>query len=1182
MRRLEYTMRKILIFLISCFLFIGMLDISKINISAETTDTTEERTLLNGSFEDNQTFTNAYIQTAQNNVPYWNTTAFQGRVELFRRNTGTYIKNVILEPTDKTYAAELNADEESTLYQNVKTTPASIYEWGLDHGGRNGMDTMALVIGPKQEYNPSKPDKNGRDQFMQMVDWLISQGLTSIKTEAGLGETLTLYSKKFGPSGTFEDNAGNNAFSLIPSDIYTEEWKIWIMSDGCVSSGTNPWSSYGSNADGSSADKDESGGTTIDTNKYYLYTVPANQTETVFGFVSVGYIDSTAPAEKAKTYGNFLDNINFSIYHQLTGSSTDHGSAVVDSSGNISGDLEEHPEGGYQITVDNTLTSYLKDGDSLKIQAVVRAEDMASCNFVGVYCTMNDSEGVSQAQFIGIYENTIESSGDEEADKLSGKWIVSTNENGDLIYTYYLPNITSAVDLHFVFIKSPMVTYDSNGGKPYVVERTYNLDELENVYSFRPLIEQEDYIFIEPYKAHAAEGQNDGWKFMGWLLTGDTVDSSWYEGPPEITNPDSLNNLLLPAEHTVACNYSLTEATGSTATQFFGIFSDNINMESNLQTIDESITGVIWNPSSDTNAELLYGNVHSGLTMVAQWRWRQVFTPQVLFNGVLTDTTAGGTVEVINVQTDDENYESHYTNEGSVAYFASAEERVIAKATPKEGYRFIGWYDANGNLVTTHDEYSYAVNRETVNQYYARFTNSVTQTYIRQVQVDGEWVDVEDDNVGTIDRYTYTDAAGRPTSATVIPSRKYEFLGWYDIAQNPVDESLLSNNGYTLSYIMEKDDTYYAHFERAYDCYFVAQTKQADGTFKNDTSGGTVSVASGRGLIGTVVTSKAVATPGSRFLGWYDKDGNLLESDNTYTVELSELTDEQTYYARFEVLVAKVVFKKTDEEGNALGGAKYKLELIDSDYPEAAIMVGSGLEIDVPEAGYELALYPGTYKLYEIEAPKGYELSEDILLFEIDNSKLISFLSESSDWSTSDNQITLSNIVCVHYNLKVLKEDAKTGAPLSGVEFTLYRDATEDDEDATIIYTAKDEPHSVVPIAIQLTTLNEDSAYTIFEGLVVDETYYLEESKPKTGYSSLTYAKKVVGTLVSPGEFSIVCAGEELSCTDQEASIVIQNWYYGTPQTNAPFSFSINSFVILVIGIIAIFGFAIYKKRMQK
>lgn len=106
---------------------------------------------------------------------------------------------------------------------------------------------MALVIGPKQSVDPSKPSKAGRDQLMQMIDWLRVQGKTSIKTSAGLGEKLTVYSKKFGESGTFKDNAGNNAFSLKPSTIYTEEWHIWIMASTSAKSGTNPWNSYGSN-----------------------------------------------------------------------------------------------------------------------------------------------------------------------------------------------------------------------------------------------------------------------------------------------------------------------------------------------------------------------------------------------------------------------------------------------------------------------------------------------------------------------------------------------------------------------------------------------------------------------------------------------------------------------------------------------------------------------------------------------------------------------------------------------------------------------------------------------------------------------------------------------------------------------------------------------------------------------
>ena len=220
--------------------------------SATQGDTSDNRKLQNGSFEEGQTWTNSYMQLDQSKVPYWNTTAYNPTViELLKENKSVYIPNVTVKPSAGDYAAELNADEESTLYQNVKTTPSSIYEWGLDHGARNGTDTMALVIGPKQSVDPSKPSKDGRDQLMQMVDWLIAQGKTSVKTSAGLGERLTVYSKKFAAGGTFDDNAGNNAFSLTPSTIYTEEWHIWIMASSKDTSGTNPWNSYGSNAEGS-------------------------------------------------------------------------------------------------------------------------------------------------------------------------------------------------------------------------------------------------------------------------------------------------------------------------------------------------------------------------------------------------------------------------------------------------------------------------------------------------------------------------------------------------------------------------------------------------------------------------------------------------------------------------------------------------------------------------------------------------------------------------------------------------------------------------------------------------------------------------------------------------------------------------------------------------------------------
>lgn len=776
---------------------------------------TDNRKLLNGSFEEGQTFTGNYSQPDQSAVPSWNTTAFEGKIELFRKNTGTYINGVTLKPKDGTYAAELNADEESTLYQNVKTSPSSVYKWGLDHGGRNGTDIMALVIGPKQGVDPSKPNKNGRDQFMQMVDWL---NIDVSKIISGAEPTqYTVYSKKFATSGTFEDNAGNNAFSLTPSSIYTEEWHIWIMASSRAKTGTNPWNSYGSNAEDPAGSGNGSGNTGVDLSKYYFYTVPAGQTDTVFGFVSVGYIDSTAPADKAKTYGNFLDNINFEIFHPLSGSTSTHGSAVVGGSDGTSSGTGA--TAGHEVTIDNKLSTFVTDGEPLKIQAVVKEDDASDgCEFVGVYHTNLDENGNSKTEFLKLAGNVIEDTGSLTEEEKAGKWLKTTNAAGDIIYTYYLGNITSATDLHFVFIKSPTVTYDPNGGKAYVVEREYNTDEAANVYSFKPVSGHNEAqantgtIFIDPYVSHAAEGQNDGWKFMGWKLTGDVV-----ENVPENkqVNAEQLGTLILPAEHTIACDYTFDGVNGDSKAQYFKIYNGKVLLNKAIvqNDRDEDI-GVTWSDSGETKA---YANVHKGITMIAQWRWRQAFIPQLDRDGEYIDSTEGGTVEVTSVTVpSDKNYNAAYNENGGKSYHAKTDEKIIVKATANENYTFEGWYDESGKLITTNAEYAYVEAKESIKTYYARFSNTVTQTYIRQIKSGDSWTDTDDDKIGALDRYTYTDAVGKPISSTAKASNGYKFVGWYDSEGNKVADSMLTNNGATISYTTTGNATYYARFEDAY------------------------------------------------------------------------------------------------------------------------------------------------------------------------------------------------------------------------------------------------------------------------------------------------------------------------------------------------------------------------------
>ena len=95
--------------------------------------------------------------------------------------------------------------------------------------------------------------------------------------------------------------------------------------------------------------------------------------------------------------------------------------------------------------------------------------------------------------------------------------------------------------------------------------------------------------------------------------------------------------------------------------------------------------------------------------------------------------------------------------------------------------------------------------------------------------------------------------------------------------------------------------TYYARFETAYTVKFAAQTKQADGSFKTDEVGGKVSVASVTDVDGTAASSKATANSNYRFLGWYDKNGNQLSTNATYSATTTPATNNVTYYARFIV-----------------------------------------------------------------------------------------------------------------------------------------------------------------------------------------------------------------------------------------------------------------------------------------
>lgn len=195
------------------------------SILAADTRSVTDNAIKNGSFEQPASNIDNSPQLHADLVFGWDTTASDHLIEFGSKRNGKNAPQLTgnnKEIPDGDQFAELNADEESTLYQYATTVGGNVYEWGLSHRGRMGVDRMALIIGPKQNVDPAKPSKSGKDQFMQMTDWVKNNAVqmgVSIP-DIGCSQKITVYSKPFAKNGGFANNADNVPFSKSPSNVY--------------------------------------------------------------------------------------------------------------------------------------------------------------------------------------------------------------------------------------------------------------------------------------------------------------------------------------------------------------------------------------------------------------------------------------------------------------------------------------------------------------------------------------------------------------------------------------------------------------------------------------------------------------------------------------------------------------------------------------------------------------------------------------------------------------------------------------------------------------------------------------------------------------------------------------------------------------------------------------------------
>lgn len=771
--------------------------------------------IQNGSFEFNADGSQ-YVQTSGNQhqvhkIQAWNTTAEENMIELFNKDSMAHMsasdpnKNYI---PDGTIAAELNADEPGSLYQVVNTMPSSAYLWGLDHRGRSGDDTMALVIGPNQEVRPSKNSgstnsetttsdikKNyGKDQFMQMVEWAKSQEkITLPDYSKSIGgkepQNITVYSKPFGLNGSFKSNDELSPFSLVPTDEHTQEWHIWIMT-----SGNSDWSSYGSN--------DEENGINIYGNinssdmeklKQYFYRVPAGQTESMFAFVPIDTAYQHQYPGKT-TLGNLLDNVNFEVFNSFTASSTKHGAGSV--TDNDNGHANEQ-----DITDTHPISVYTKDDSTQNLVAEIKKEDINNnVTFAGVYLTTQDAKGESVTVFKPLKNCEIEvNDGDWITDSenknrqtatvtLNGKqvvvsrlkddnkgyvydipddmWLKTTDSNGNTDYVMQIKNVSSSMDAHFIFLKSPTVTYDANSIKGYEYEISDT--DKSNVYSFKPQSVDGGVKYIDPVSSHDPVAPNGDWKFTGWKLFDDNG----------VVKDSNGNDVILSGTNAIACNTTQPKdqptrtfivVDGKTAKEAFENGKDIVDS-------NNAIIGKQWAVKDSAKNSVVYNQESEALSLVAQWRFKNTFTPEyqedVTYTG-FTQGETGGTIELKN--TDSENYTADPN--GTKSYFAGVGEQVVATAKAEEFYTFIGWYDSEGNVVTTNPELVVNQVKGEIGKYYARFQKT-------GVTVNFYYLEYNKDTKS----YEYK----------VYDGGKYtQYLNKHGIAKQPTDDSKKVKTWYT-------------------------------------------------------------------------------------------------------------------------------------------------------------------------------------------------------------------------------------------------------------------------------------------------------------------------------------------------------------------------------------------------
>lgn len=215
------------------------------NVSANLTNTTHQASVLNGSFEaPDLTLTGWWFQQfvlEGTEGLFWKTTGENtegsqpvhgggltvkddGKHYIEIVDTGEHYKNEAAanhnqgSAADGKQYAEINAGAAGALYQTIATIPGTTMYWSVDHSGRNGTDTMAVVMMPESSAKNIITQKQLLEVLKNPKDY---NATVASNLSAPKGEWITHSGQYTIPEGQYETR-----FFFMAVSTYNDQDRI--------------------------------------------------------------------------------------------------------------------------------------------------------------------------------------------------------------------------------------------------------------------------------------------------------------------------------------------------------------------------------------------------------------------------------------------------------------------------------------------------------------------------------------------------------------------------------------------------------------------------------------------------------------------------------------------------------------------------------------------------------------------------------------------------------------------------------------------------------------------------------------------------------------------------------------------------------------------------------------------